>query len=383
MIELVPGRLGDKGDAVAILADGKRMHIRGALPGETVRVRTVRSTPSYEVGEIEAVLDASDERRQPPCVNVELGCGGCQWQHISIEEQRAEKHRMVDDALTKVGISPPPDWPTVALEPWHYRTTIRAEVRDGIPSFFHFRSRDTVPASGCMVAHPLLDDLLSARYRGAEQVVLRCGVRTGERMAWVRPSSAKDGVATDARRAHIIEVAGGRTWRISARSFFQARPDGVDSLVGIVQGHADELGTPRSFVDLYSGVGVFAGVLAERGWSGTAVEGSESSVRDARHNLVGLDVKVVHDDVNRFKPAPVSLAVADPSRSGLGPRAARTLVDTGAQRVILVSCDPRSMARDARRLVDAGYGLTRLTGVDMFPQTFRVEVVSVFDRIGT
>lgn len=377
MTELVPDRLGDRGDAVARLPDGKRIHIRGALPGERVRVRTVRSTRSYDVGELEAVLEPSAERRDPPCANVVRGCGGCQWQHLSIEAQRAEKRRIVEAALRRAGLEAPARWASVDLEPWAYRTTIRAEVRGGVPSFFHFRSKDTVPAAGCMVAHPLLSDLLAARYPGADTLLLRCGARTGARLASVEPASA---VPADVRHDHITEHAAGRDWRISARSFFQSRPDGVDHLAEIVGSAADELGGPGNFVDLYSGVGVFAGVLAERGWAGTAVEGSGSSVRDARHNLAGSEVAVVHADVGRWRPSPVDLVVADPSRAGLGPRGTAAVVATGAERVVLISCEAAALTRDARRLSEAGYTLTGLTHVDLFPQTFRIEVVSVFDR---
>jgi len=378
MLDLVVDRLGDKGDAVALRPGGRRVLVRGALPGETVRVRIVRSTPSYDVGELRLVASASADRVEPACGNVALGCGGCQWQHLTPGAQRLAKKGIVEHALLAVGIDPP-ELTTVELEPWHYRTSIRAEVRDGRPCFFSYRSDDTVPAAGCLVAHPLLEELLTTRYDGAEHLVLRCGVRTGERMAWVQPAAARQSAPEDTRRPYFHEMAAGRRWRVSARSFFQARPDGLDHLIALVEHAAAGLDPPHRFVDLYSGVGVFAGALAEQGWSGTAVEGSTSSVRDARHNLSGLDVAVVHGDVGRYRPDPVTLAVADPSRAGLGTRGVRTVVASAAQRVVLGSCEVRSMVQDTRRLVEAGYRLTSQTLVDLFPQTFRVEVVSVFD----
>jgi 23S rRNA (uracil1939-C5)-methyltransferase len=137
---------------------------------------------------------------------------------------------------------------------------------------------------------------------------------------------------------------------------------------------------PTVAVDLYSGVGVFAGVLAARGWSVTAVEGSATAVRDAEANLAGLGVRVVRADVTRWPPQPAALVVADPSRAGLGSQGVSVVTGTGAVRVVLISCDAASLARDATLLRSNGYSLTSVTPVDLFPHTFHVEVVSVFDR---
>jgi 23S rRNA (uracil1939-C5)-methyltransferase len=126
-------------------------------------------------------------------------------------------------------------------------------------------------------------------------------------------------------------------------------------------------------------VGVFAGVLAARGWSVTAVEGTPSAVNDGRANLRDLGVTVVRADVTQWTPIPADLVIADPSRAGLGRAAVTAITATGARRVVLVSCDAGSLGRDAGLLRDAGYHLTSVTPVDLFPHTFHVEVVSVFD----
>ncbi len=185
---------------------------------------------------------------------------------------------------------------------------------------------------------------------------------------------------SDVGREHLHEVAAGRRWRISARSFFQSRADGVDALGELVAGAADELGSPGRALDLYAGVGVFAGVLADRGWSVTAVESSGSAVDDARVNLRDVDVKVVRADVTRWRARKADLVVADPSRAGLDRAGAAIVTRSGARRVVLVSCDAASLGRDTRLLRRSGYALTSVTPVDLFPHTAHVEVVSVFDR---
>jgi 23S rRNA (uracil1939-C5)-methyltransferase len=121
-------------------------------------------------------------------------------------------------------------------------------------------------------------------------------------------------------------------------------------------------------------------VLADRGWSVTAVESASSAVADARANLRTLGVTVVAADVTKWSPVSADFVVADPSRKGLGRGGVAAVDGSGARRVILVSCDAASLARDYALLRDAGFALTSLTPVDLFPHTFHVEVATVFDR---
>jgi 23S rRNA (uracil1939-C5)-methyltransferase len=211
-------------------------------------------------------------------------------------------------------------------------------------------------------------------------VLLRCGARTGERLAATTPTGLTVALPEDVQADHLHEFAAGRLWRVSARSFFQTRADGVDALAAIVASAAAEWGTPSTAVDLYSGVGLFAGVLAARGWSVTAVEGSPVATADAECNLDGLSASVIHADVTRWTPHQADLVVADPSRIGLGPTGVDVVAATGAQRVILISCDAASLGRDAALLRRSGYALHAVTPVDLFPHTFRTEVVTVHDR---
>ncbi|HXQ62225.1 MAG TPA: TRAM domain-containing protein [Acidimicrobiales bacterium] len=380
-MELVTSDMASGGDGVARDPAGKAVFVRGALPGERVRVTLVSDRKNYAVGSIDTLIEPSPDRVSPPCPEVGRGCGACPWQHISVEAQRRLKSRFVVDAIVRSGVDCPPPSPTVELAPWAFRTTINAAVTHGRAGFNQARSHEVVAVDGCLVAHPLLEELLvGGRFPGARSVLLRCGARTGERLAVTTPTGLTTDLPDDVHTDHLHEFAAGRLWRVSARSFFQTRADGVDALAAIVGSAADEWGAPSTAVDLYSGVGLFAGVLATRGWTVTAVEGSRSAVADAECNLADLRASVVRADVARWTPHRADLVVADPSRLGLGPAGAEVVAATGARRVVLVSCDAASLGRDAALLRSAGYTLRAVTPVDLFPHTFRVEAVTVYDR---
>jgi 23S rRNA (uracil1939-C5)-methyltransferase len=328
------------------------------------------------------VLEPSADRVAPPCPELARGCGACQWQHVSVDAQQSLKRDIVFDALRRIGgLDVRAARPTVALAPWSYRTTVRAGVTNGRAGFRRARSHSSVAVDDCLVAHPLLVPLLTeARYPGAHEVLLRCGSRTGDRLAVPTPKRVRAAVPDGVRNDFIHEYAAGQRWRISAGSFFQSRADGADELAKLVGDAADELAGTGTAVDLYSGVGLFAGVLCSRGWSVNAVESSNSAVADARTNLRTLGASVVAADVTRWQPIPADFVVADPTRHGLGRDGVATVSGTGARRLVLVSCDAASLGRDVALLRQDGFSLTALTLVDLFPHTFHVEVVSIFDR---
>jgi len=380
-VELVTSGMASGGDAVARDPDGKAVFVRGALPGERVRVTLVADHRKYAVASIDELVEPSPHRIAPVCPEVARGCGACQWQHIPVDMQRVLKSQFVVEAIERSGVECPAPGPAVELAPWAFRTTISAGVVDGRAGYNQARSHHIVPVHSCRVAHPLLEELLvGARFPGARTVLLRCGDRTGERLAATAPTGLTLRLPDDVRVDHFHELAAGRSWRVSARSFFQTRADGVDVLAELVGAAADELGTPSTAVDLFSGVGLFAGVLAARGWAVTAVEGSRSAMADADVNLRGLSAQVVRADVTKWAPTRADLVVADPSRIGLGRSGVDVVAATGARRVILISCDAASLGRDAALLGGAGYGLSAVTHVDLFPHTFRVEAVTVYDR---
>ncbi|MEW6477130.1 MAG: TRAM domain-containing protein [Actinomycetota bacterium] len=389
------------GEGVGRLEDGRAVFVRGALPGERVRVAVTEERNRFARAALVEVLEAVPERVAPPCPQVGAGCGGCDWQHVDPAAQRLLKVRIVSDALQRIGriaeppeIDPGPELPAVA-----WRTTVRAVVDDeGRAGFRRHHAHDplAVGPQGCLVAHPLVDEVLrEGRFPPpVREVTVRAGAATGERLVVCTPKVGDSRVPAGVplvgadelaagHRAWIHEVVAGRRWRISADSFFQGRPDGAEALVeAVIAALGDAVRPGGTVVDLYSGVGLFAGVVGERtGGRVLAVESNRSAVADARINLADLDgARIVRSDVRRWRPSAGDLVVADPSRHGLGADVVPRIGATGASALALVSCDPGALGRDAGLLAAAGWTLAAVRLVDLFPHTAHVEVVTGWFR---
>jgi 23S rRNA (uracil1939-C5)-methyltransferase len=248
-----------------------------------------------------------------------------------------------------------------------------------------------VTPENCMVAHPMVEELLiGGRFHDASEVVVRVGARTGDRLVIVTPSARRtrlpgtsaDVVLAGSAKAPDVffhEEVAGRRFRISGPSFFQSRPDGADVLVELVAAEvARVVGRPDTLVDLCAGVGLFAATIPAG--RVVAVESNRGAAVDAAHNLADMDAQVDIYRLEQWTPVPADVVVADPPREGLGSVGVGKIVATGANAVVLVSCDSGSLGRDAGLLAAEGYRLDTVTLVDMFPQTHHVEVVSAFTR---
>lgn len=374
-VELTTTAVAAGGDAVARDADGKVAFVTGALPGERVLAEITEQRHDFNRAVAVEILDAAPGRVSPPCPHVARGCGGCAWQHVELSTQRDLKIDIVTDALRRIGRIAEPDvrhGPHLPAD--GFRTTIRLANGTG---FHHARSHDVVDIDSCLVAHPLLQDLLGkVTMHGGTEVTLRCGARTGDRLAiGDGPITAPEGVRIGPK-AWLTEEVAGRTWRISAKSFFQARPDGADALVALVRRAAEDA-PAGPLIDAYGGVGLFAGSLGRQRQT-TIVEWSASSVRDAKVNVP--DAKVVASDVAKWRPTRAALVVADPPRTGLAKKGVAAVAGTGATHLVLVSCDPAALARDAKLLLGHGFHHDVTTLVDLFPHTPHIESVTRFIR---
>jgi 23S rRNA (uracil1939-C5)-methyltransferase len=348
------------GDGIARADDGRVVFVRGGVPGDVVTAVVTKDQKRMLKADAVSIRTASDDRTTPPCPHVADGCGGCGWQHLTVDAQRRWKQRMVEESLRRLG------------------------RQEGSVSL--------APIESCMVAHPGLDELVGhASFGGASEVTLRIGGATGERLAIVAPSAPDDlhlpdDVAVvgedelvEGRHVWFHDEVAGRRFRISASSFFQTRTDGAEALVSAVRDAGGDAWGEGRLADLYGGVGLFASTLGD-GMDTVLVESARSSVADARHNLADRSATVVRCSVDRWRPTSADVVVADPPRAGLGAAAVDVIASTGAGRLVLVSCDAAAFGRDAGLLAGAGFERRSTVLVDLFPHTPRVELVSRFDR---
>ncbi|CAN5408792.1 class I SAM-dependent RNA methyltransferase [soil metagenome] len=395
VVELRTTAMAVGGEAVAREPSGRVVFVSGAAPGETVLVELTDEKKSFARGITVGVLEASPDRVEPPCPHVEEGCGGCDWQHLAVGAQRRLRVEQVADVLRRTsGITEPVVTAGMALPAERLRTTVRGTTdAEGHFAFRRRRSHEPVAVDSCLIAHPLVEDLVARGWFGAAtDVTIRVGARTGERMVIVGPTAkgvrVPDGVlvvGTDelnsGQRAWIHEEVAGRTWRVSARSFFQASPEGAEALVAETSLLVERwLPDAHRLVDLCSGVGLFAGTVG-LGRAVVGVERNASAVADARHNLADTGARFVKVALGRWRPSPADVVVADPAASGLAAEGVAAVAATGASLCVLVSCDPASLGRDAKLLAAAGYEHVGSSVLDLFGHTGQIETVSGFRHV--
>ncbi len=372
------------GDAIARLADGRVVFVTGMVPGELADIDVHTSKRDFAKATVERIIEPSPDRVTAPCPERARGCGGCAWQHIDPAAQLRWKVAIVTEALRRTAkLTDPSVVAGGAVGPWAYRTSMRLAVApDGRVGLREAASHRVVPLGSCMVAHPSLSALLApTRVRGADELSLRVSAATGEASALTSdPRARLSGLPAEVAvgpDAVIHEQVAGVSLRVSAPSFFQSGPDAAAMLVDAVRAACgDHLRVDEPVLDAYGGVGLFAAALGlDRA---ILVESSRSACVDAGVNLAGAEIHAVAFE--RWTPEHVRLAIVDPARTGLGRASVDVLAATHAERVVLVSCDPVSLARDTTLLAVHGYEHRSSTVLDLFPHTPHIEVVTVFDR---
>ncbi len=396
-MQLIPDRLVAGGDAMARDDDGRVVFVEGALPGEVVEVEIDTSKKDFARGHLVEVVERSPLRDSPSCAHRRNGCGGCDWMHLRPHAQHDAKVGIVEESLRRIGRL---DASTVeslvrrggAVSPFGYRTTIR--VVGGPHGSVGYRaqsSNDVVEVTSCPIADSTLSRMLPTieADHGAE-LTLRTSVATGAVTAiWDKkfrksirglPQSVHIGA-----RAWLSERVAGHELRVSAGSFFQSGVQAADLLVSAVRAAAPELAGARHAVDAYGGVGLFAVAAMDAAEHVTVIESSKSACADATHNLSGRSASVLRADVSGWTApveggatAPVDVIVADPARPGLAKPGVAALAAAGAAVLVLVSCDPVSLARDVTLLDAAGYRPESVEVFDLFPNTHHVETVTRF-----
>jgi 23S rRNA (uracil1939-C5)-methyltransferase len=348
---------------------GQVLFVEGAYPGEEVEVEITRVAAKHSFATATRIVEACPDRVPAPCPHFGP-CGGCQWQTAAYPAQLRWKQEIVADQLRFVGRLPEVlVRPTLAPGPeYGYRNRMDFRLLEGRPALHRFESHELVPISVCLLLAPpvrALFDSLEVR-PAAERVTLRAGVNTGESM-----------VLFDDERGRFHEAVGEARFRITSRAFFQTNTDGAEALVTLV-GEVLQPSGNDVLLDGYAGGGLFSATVGARCRKVMAVESDPVALGDLKANA---RVNVISKRFERARPLlPKSwdLAVVDPPRAGLGRAGVNTLVAGRPRSIAYVSCDPATFARDAAWLVAAGYQLDWVQPVDLFPQTYHIELVGAF-----
>ena len=366
--------------------DGEPVFVAYAIPGEEVVAETRRKGRRYLEAEVTRVLKPSPHRVTPPCPYYGV-CSGCQWQHIDYPHQLEIKRKLVIDQLRRVGqFEKPPVAPTVGCdEPWSYRNHARFTIGPGGQvGFVNRGTRQFVRIDRCMIMDEGINEILGKiqdKCAETTQLSVRYGVGTGEWL--IQPTLQSLDVTVDTGQTHYQEELLGRRFRVASPSFFQVNTKQAARLVELVLARLNLSGR-ETLVDAYAGVGTFAALLAPHAREVIAIEESASAVKDAEVNIAGLaNVRLVQgrtEEALAQLTGGVDAVVLDPPRAGCHENALRAMADKGVPRVVYVSCDPATLARDLRFLRGAGYELLEVQPVDMFPHTYHIEAIATLNR---
>lgn len=416
-IELAITALSHAGEGIGRAA-GRAVFVPFALPGETVRVEIIAEKKNFARARLLEILTPSPDRIEPPCphhfaltplsrakeAGVGVACGGCQLQHLAYPAQLEFKQQTVIEQFTRIGgFTDPPVRPTLpAPAPFRYRNQVQFSLTPaGRLGFQAAGSNRVVPVSECHLLSPAVNELWGHVSIESAPELERLTLRATEDDALVIFESEQDAPDLEldlpvsaallrpegssytlAGRDYLIETVRGRAFKISAGAFFQINPTLIEQLLALVLGGLALRGG-ETVLDVYCGVGLFSAFIAPLAGRVIGIEAFAPAVSDAAENLDEFEnVEIYQAPAEAVLPTLTVRAeavVLDPPRAGCAPEVLEALAATGAARIVYVSCDPATLARDAKRLCANGYTLVWAQPLDMFPQTYHVECVALFE----
>lgn len=405
--------------------EGRVVFVPGVCPGEEVQTRITTVKKSYAEASLESVEKSSPDRVAPPCPVFEE-CGGCQWQHLAYPAQLRTKVEILRENLGRIGKLGEPYLlpPIPSPRGFEYRTRIqlKTDFTKGRSTlgFYEEKTHRIVPIETCLIAHPILNRALAAlrslfsdpaeRPPGLTDIHLHLARATGEllvrffaedkppegiepffkKFADAMPETvgqiytSSNGRRRVRGRDHLIDRFKEVPFRISDRSFAQIHSELIEPLIDTVRTFAQPTSL-ESVLELYCGIGTFGIFMAREASALTGFDENEVAIGDASYNAIqqGLTncrftakpvARAVRDMVNEKKT--FDCVVMDPPREGLDRKTLESLIRLNPSRIVYVSCDPATLARDLKILADSGFRPGRLQPIDLFPQTYHLETVA-------
>ncbi len=401
LLTLKPTAVANGGAGIARDAHDRPVFIPFTIPGETVAARLTEEKAHFAHAELLAVLEPSPERIAPRCPHFGL-CGGCHFQHMRYEAQLAAKRQIVADQLQRIGgiaVTVPPVIPNP--QPWGYRAeTSLTPAPTGRLGYWSPVRREVMGIDVCYIIHPDLLALwqdVDLELPGLRKLTLRRGddeallaaLETEDveppdletdfpvSVALVLPDETAVSLIGD---NYLIQSVGGRDFRVSPGGYFAPSPAMLGPIIETILAYA-QLNGRETVIDAYSGVGLFTAFLAERAATVSAIEMNPDAIADTAVNLAHTDNVAVYEgwmeEVLPALPTPDLLLVHPPDK-GLSKGAMRAITHSHPPRLIYVSSDIATLARDGKQLAQAGYTLHAIQPLDTAPQTYHLETVSLW-----
>jgi len=393
------------GDAMGRLPDSRAVFIPFGLPGERVRVRLTEEKKNFARGEIVEFLETSPDRISPKCKHFGI-CGGCHYQNLPYEKQLEIKTGILRDQLMRIGKveNPPVKSMVTCPTPWNYRNHVQFSLGElGRLGFQIPHSNRVIPISECHLPEPSINDFWHQLEFEPETDVERVSLRAGKEddlmlvLESDSPEPPELEIEAGISIAHIYEehavvLAGndhivinvlGRDFKVSAASFFQVNTVMAGKMVEHLITNLP-ITNSLTVLDVYCGVGLFSAFLASKCGYVIGIESSGSACEDFTVNLNEFDNVELYEglaeDVIPLLEAGPDIVLVDPPRAGLDKAVVDGILKLSPGLIAYVSCDPSTLARDAARLIHGEYKLKEITPFDLFPQTYHIESISIFER---
>lgn len=432
MFEIECLRLSTDGSGVGYDEEGKATFIPGMLPGERGQVLLTEKKKSWQKAQLLSLENNAKERVNPPCRVFDI-CGGCQLQHLSYAETLKWKERWVRDTLERIGkidLEYVDVYPTIGMdEPWRYRNKVRLHrTAAGELGYYQEKSRKIVEFPDCLLISESMNEWIRKIREGLENVSTLDGLQQirnitfrenskGEGMV-IFDSLTKSDILTEAmqflkkllsKAPKIQSVWGidkrgipelwwgqeflseeilGLTYKLSPLAFLQVNPLQTQKLYSTALDWAEITKQSRVW-DLYCGIGTITLALAQKADKVWGIEENPYAVEDARINAELNNISNVEflqgkvEDVLQQITEKPDVVVLDPPRAGVHARVLNRLKEVKPERIVYISCDPGTLARDVGKLQEEGYRVKRVQPVDMFPWAAHVETIIMMTKCGS
>ena len=392
------------GDAMGHLSDGRAVFVPFGLPGERVRIRLTQEKKNFARAELLEVLEPSPQQIAAKCKHFGE-CGGCHYQNLPYEAQLAAKTEILRDQLQRIGkIENPPVQPMIGCpNPWNYRNHVQFHLtNEGKLGYVGTNGNKIIPITECHLPNETIDSIWPQLEFEPDTSIDRVSLRTGveDDLMLILESDELEAPELELEAGisvvHLTEedalvMAGAdyivmqvlkRKFHVSAGSFFQINTVMAGKMVKYL---LKRLPLPApTIMDVYCGVGLFSAFLASKCEHLMGIEASPSACEDFTINLDEFDHVELYEgaaeDVIPHLEAEQAIVLLDPPRSGVEVRALDGIRELAPKIIAYVSCDPSTLARDTARLIAGGYRLVEVTPFDMFPQTYHIESISLFEK---